>query len=312
VSGRVAGTFAGTVALFFAAPALAETGASSGGAAYPSEPAVESPGTLPADGGGGSGGAPYSTSPHSSSSRPLLTVFSASASALNAGRPIVRFQVTDHSARVRVRLAFVSVVDRSTYRLNLGSRRTGITHAFTWRPPRNVTTGTYRVRITARDPEGHTVVRATSISVSPPAVATDHRFPVEGPHNFGDAGARFGAQRSGHTHQGQDIIAAQGVPVVAPHAGKVTWVAYQEGGAGYYVVLASSSEPYYYVFMHLTKGSVLVRPGDLLATGQRLGLVGATGAAEGPHLHFEIWDGPWQQGGHPIDPLPFLRQWPGA
>ena len=35
----------------------------------------------------------------------------------------------------------------------------------------------------------------------------------------------------------------------------------------------------------------------------------ATGDAEGPHLHFEIWQGPWQAGGHPIDPLPYVQQW---
>jgi murein DD-endopeptidase MepM/ murein hydrolase activator NlpD len=44
-------------------------------------------------------------------------------------------------------------------------------------------------------------------------------------------------------------------------------------------------------------------------TGQALGQVGATGDASGPHLHFEIWDGPWFAGGQPIDPLPFLVRW---
>jgi murein DD-endopeptidase MepM/ murein hydrolase activator NlpD len=242
----------------------------------------------------------------------MLTVFSATASALNAGSPVVRFQVTDRAARVRVRLAFVSLSGGATYRRNLGSRRTGITHAYTWTPPRSAPTGSYRVRITARDPRGYSVVRATTLAVSPPAVSAGHRFPVAGPHNFGGADARFGAKRSGHMHQGQDIMAAAGTPVVSPHAARVTWVAYQESGAGYYVVVASDGEPYYYVFMHLVKGSITVKAGDHVDTGTQFAAVGSTGAAEGTHLHFEIWDGPWYNGGHPIDPLPFLQQWPGA
>jgi murein DD-endopeptidase MepM/ murein hydrolase activator NlpD len=242
----------------------------------------------------------------------VVTVFSASAASLNAGRPVVRFQVSDRSARVRVRLAFVSLTDRSTYRANLGTRRTGITHSFAWTPPQRATAGSYRVRITVRNRAGYRAVRATSVSVSPPAPSSDHSFPVAGPHNFGGPDARFGASRVGHIHQGQDILAAQGTPVVAPHSGRITWVAYQAKGAGYYVVLASDGEPYNYVFMHLQAGSVLVKAGQRAAGGERIGAVGATGDAEAPHLHFEVWDGPWYNGGHPIDPLPFLKQWPGA
>ena len=266
----------------------------------------------PAAGETGSGGAPYSTAPHAQSARPVLTLFSASASSLNAGRPVVQFQVSDRSARVRVRLAFVSLVDRSAYRANLGLRRTGITHSYAWTPPQRADAGSYRVRITARDPGGYGVVRATTISVSPPTTSSDHRFPVAGAHSLGGPDGRFGAQRSGHIHQGQDILAAQGTPVVAPHSGRVVWVAYQAKGAGYYVVLASDGEPYNYVFMHLLKDSVLVKGVQHVTTGQPIAAVGATGDADGPHLHFEIWDGPWYNGGHPIDPLPFLQQWPGA
>ena len=241
----------------------------------------------------------------------MLTVFSATASAVNAGYPVVRFQVTDRSRAVRVRLAFASLDGSGTYRKNLGSRRTGITHAYTWTPPANAS-GSYRVRITARDAQGYSVVRATTVSVSPPAPSGDHRFPVAGPHNFGGPDARFGAARNGHVHQGQDIIAASGTPVIAPHSGSVTWVAYQAVGAGYYIVIASDGEPYNYVFMHLLKGSVLVKSGQHVTTGQQIAQVGATGTADGTHLHFEIWDGPWFNGGHAIDPLPFLKLWPGA
>src|SRR5439155_27123696 len=55
-------------------------------------------------------------------------------------------------------------------------------------------------------------------------------FPVAGWHIYGDG---IGAKRKGHAHEGQDIIAAQGTPVVAPLAGTVIYVDYQAGGAGY-------------------------------------------------------------------------------
>ena len=305
MSGRVAGTFAGMVALLFAASAPVASGAT-GGAADPSVPAVDAPAATP----GASGGVPYSTAPHKRSARPVLTVFSASTSALNSGSPVVRFQVTDRSARVRIRLAFVSLAGGGTYRKNLGWRRTGITHAYDWMPPQNATTGSYRVRITARDPSGYRVVRATTVAVGPPPpTSSGHRFPVLGAHNFGGPDARFGAKRAGHIHQGQDIMAASGTPVVAPHGGQVTWIAYQASGAGYYVVMHEAGQSYWYAFMHLLAGSTAVRVGQSVAKGQLLGKVGATGDAEGPHLHFEIWQGPWQAGGHPIDPLPYLQQW---
>ena len=74
-------------------------------------------------------------------------------------------------------------------------------------------------------------------------------------------------------------------------------------------MLAGQDEPYNYVFMHLQRGSLLVSQGDIVTTGQMLARVGSTGESTGPHLHFEIWDGPWANGGHPVDPLPFLMAW---
>jgi murein DD-endopeptidase MepM/ murein hydrolase activator NlpD len=152
------------------------------------------------------------------------------------------------------------------------------------------------------------VIPSVERTVQPVSVS-DHRFPVQGLYNFGGAGARFGAPRTGHRHQGQDIMAAEGTPVVAPTAGVITWRSYQAEGAGYYLVLHASTEPYDYVFMHLQRGSLLVSKGDSVSMGEQIARVGHTGVAEGPHLHFEAWDGPWYNGGHAIDPLPMLRSW---
>jgi murein DD-endopeptidase MepM/ murein hydrolase activator NlpD len=141
---------------------------------------------------------------------------------------------------------------------------------------------------------------------------TLHDFPVAGRYSYGGADARFGAPRSGHVHQGQDILSASGTPVVAPHGGTISWRANQPNGAGFYVVLDSLEEPLNYVFMHLMRGSILVRVGDRVRTGQQLGSVGSTGESNTPHLHFEVWQGPWYAGGHPIDPLPLLKAWAKA
>jgi len=153
-----------------------------------------------------------------------------------------------------------------------------------------------------------------SVPPAPPATTVAGTFPVQGPYSFGGDDARFGAGRPGHIHQGQDVVAASGTPLVAPVAGTVTWKANQPGGAGIYLVIrgAGSGVARDYVFMHIKRGTVLVAPGEAVSAGQQLAQVGATGDASGPHLHFEIWLGGWYaRDGAPIDPLPQLRRWAG-
>jgi murein DD-endopeptidase MepM/ murein hydrolase activator NlpD len=142
-----------------------------------------------------------------------------------------------------------------------------------------------------------------------PAGESAHHFPVSGGYSLGGADARFGAKRSGHRHQGQDIVAAEGTPVVAPWAGLVEFVRFQKSGAGWYLVLDGEGEDRDYVFMHLRRGSIVVGAGQQVSAGQPLAQVGNTGSSTGPHLHFEIWVGGWFDGGEPVDPLPLLQQW---
>jgi len=75
-------------------------------------------------------------------------------------------------------------------------------------------------------------------------------FPVRGAFNFGGSDARFGAPRHGHIHQGQDVLAAEGTPLVAPVSGTVSYTAYQAAAAGYYVVI-HGGDGRDYVLMHL-------------------------------------------------------------
>ena len=122
-----------------------------------------------------------------------------------------------------------------------------------------------------------------------------YKFPVRGRHTYGDG---VGAPRAGHVHQGQDVPAACGTPLVAARGGRIQWRAYQGGGAGNYVVVDGKGTGRDYVYMHLAQPSPLQK-GDIVRTGQRIGVVGATGDATGCHLHFEEWSAPgWYQGGH--------------
>jgi len=143
------------------------------------------------------------------------------------------------------------------------------------------------------------------LEVLPPSAIPDQVFPVRGWHTFGSAGSRFGAARSGHTHQGQDVGAACGTRLVAIRKARVRYRAYQ-GAAGNYVVLHNIGTNTDFVYMHLIKPAA-VRPGQVVSAGQGVGYVGQTGDSSGCHLHFEYWVGVWYGGGSPIDPLPYLR-----
>jgi murein DD-endopeptidase MepM/ murein hydrolase activator NlpD len=135
-----------------------------------------------------------------------------------------------------------------------------------------------------------------------------HVFPVRGAHEFGLGAGRFGAPRSGHSHQGQDVMAACGTPLVAARGGKVKFSGFH-AAAGYYVVIDGKGTDVDYAYMHLRQRAA-VQTGDPVYSGQDLGEVGDTGDAQGCHLHFEEWSAPgWYDGGSPYDPLPDLRRW---
>jgi peptidoglycan hydrolase-like protein with peptidoglycan-binding domain len=150
---------------------------------------------------------------------------------------------------------------------------------------------------------------ATASGQTQPFALHLHAFPVPGPHNFGGADARFGAPRSGHIHQGQDIPASCGQKEIVDETGDVKVNAFQASGAGYYVVIHGRITGTDSVYMHLQRPS-WAPAGTIVYAGQQIGRVGATGDAEGCHLHFERWTAPgWFSGGAPYDPLPELLYW---
>jgi len=250
-----------------------------------------------------------------SGGNPLLTTFGVNSGRVyiygNAAR--VNFQINDGAPTVSVRLVVVSATTGTKVRtIDLGEQTTGVPHSyrFTGREGGELPAGRYRVRVRARDGAGNALVRNAGTSAVDEIGVYPYCFPLKGNFTYGESpDGRFGAKRSGHTHQGQDLPAPEGTPVRAVRGGIIKTVAYQAGGAGNYIVLDGAGEKHDYVYMHLQTGSTLVSEGQHVRTGQRIALSGNTGASFGAHLHFEVWQGPWWGGGEPIDPLPFLRRW---
>lgn len=109
--------------------------------------------------------------------------------------------------------------------------------------------------------------------------------PVEGRISgvYGSQRVLNGTPRS--PHMGLDIAAATGTPVLAPAAGVVSFAAddlYLTGGT----VLLDHGHGLSSSFLHLS--AVDVEEGQRLERGQRIGAVGATGRASGPHLHWGL------------------------
>ena len=226
----------------------------------------------------------------------------------------IRYRIGGRPRRVRVRLDLVPEAGgRPAATLALGRQRTGRSRTVTWQPRLDPGRYTARLRATTLDRGRARTSQDRAVEIVAPTVtAASGVFPVQGPYTFGGDDARFGAGRTGHSHQGQDILAAAGTPVVSPRAGFVGWRAYQREGAGHYVVVRGD-DGRDYVFMHLQDGSVIVQKGQAVSAGQQLGAVGSTGRSSGPHLHFEIWPDGWyaSRASKPIDPLPDLLAWAG-
>jgi len=98
-------------------------------------------------------------------------------------------------------------------------------------------------------------------------------------------------------HQGLDLAARRGTPVVATADGVVVYSG-RDGGLGR-VVKISHGFGYTTVFGHLDK--VLAQPGDEVRRGDTIGLLGSTGRSTGPHLHYEV-----HVDGRAVNPLYYI------
>ncbi len=158
--------------------------------------------------------------------------------------------------------------------------------------------GSYRIRVGS--PGGGPARNAGGLTLR------SHVYPIRGRHaDRGPIGA-FGVGRSGgRTHEGYDVNAACGTPLVAARGGVVTRAGYDPVLYGNIVIVRGAHTRRDYWYAHLLSPSPL-RTGDRVRTGQRIGRVGATGNARtiGCHLHFEI-----RSRGVPVDPAPDLHEW---
>jgi murein DD-endopeptidase MepM/ murein hydrolase activator NlpD len=148
----------------------------------------------------------------------------------------------------------------------------------------------------------HGMTDIGAAEIPPPARV----FPIDGPHDLERSATNgFGGGRG---HDGQDMFAKCGTPVVAAQGGKVRKAGFHPVG-GNFIVLTEQETGLDAVYMHLAHRP-RVRPRERVETDQRIGSVGDTGNAWGCHLHFELWTAPgWYAGGEAVDPLPRLQRW---
>lgn len=111
------------------------------------------------------------------------------------------------------------------------------------------------------------------------------QWPVIGPISGVYGSQRIYNNIPGNPHYGVDIAMPVGTPVYAPAGGKVTLVhsdMFLSGGT----LILDHGQGLSSTFIHLSK--ILVKDGDLIQQGDKIALVGKTGRASGPHLHWAM------------------------
>ena len=241
-----------------AAPALAVSGAP-GGTQAPSSPAA--------------GGVEYGLPVRATQLHPVITALDVPSSAIAGTPPKVTLRLDERGVgTVYLDVVVTNVATRRAALVaRMGWSHTGRTLTVRWPAGASLAVGSYQLSVTAHDHVGSSLLRrahssgraalmvraapkpvaaptpvptpsptpptALEASVPTPAqtLADGAAFPVAGPHSFGNAENRFGAPRGSHTHQGQDVLTAEGTPDLAPMAGTIESTSYQAGGAGYYI-----------------------------------------------------------------------------
>lgn len=147
------------------------------------------------------------------------------------------------------------------------------------------------------DPPAPTPPAPTPPAPTPPSANAGNGMvcPVAGPRSFADT---WGAPRSGgRSHEGVDMMAPGGTPLVAVESGSATFKTNRLGGNAVWVT-GTSGTKYYYAHLSAWEGS-----SRTVSQGEVIGYVGATGNTSVNHLHFEVHPG----GGRAVNPYPYVR-----
>lgn len=102
-------------------------------------------------------------------------------------------------------------------------------------------------------------------------------------------------------HRAVDIASRDAPNIVASQGGSVITSGWNGGGYGNYVII-DHGNGYQTLYGHMLNNSIVVKAGDRVKQGQKIGIMGSTGRSTGPHLHFEIRSAKGN-----LDPLSVLK-----
>ena len=143
--------------------------------------------------------------------------------------------------------------------------------------------------------------RAVTPKIAPGASRYLSVFPVAGANRYSDD---FGAPRHQGRHEGVDIMADRGTPLLAGADAKVIRLSRTESGLGGVSLWLERADRTQYYYAHMTNIAAGLDVGSSVGVGVVVGSVGNTGDARygAPHLHFEVHPG----GRSATDPYPHL------
>jgi murein DD-endopeptidase MepM/ murein hydrolase activator NlpD len=117
-------------------------------------------------------------------------------------------------------------------------------------------------------------------------------------------GGNYVSQYAHSGHVALDIAGDYGSSIVAASGGRVVFAGWKSNGGGWQVWI-SHGNGVYTTYNHMS--GVSVGNGQSVGRGTRVGRLGSSGWATGPHLHFEVWRGgqPWS-GGYQVNPMRYF------
>jgi len=130
-----------------------------------------------------------------------------------------------------------------------------------------------------------------SYSYSATSGAVRWPFPYPVPISSGYGQRTSGCNGCSSIHHGIDFTPGAGAPIYAIASGTVSHAEISNSGLGNQIMIdhVINGQKVSSFYGHMASKSSPLKVGDTVKVGDLVGLVGATGVATGPHLHFEIW-----------------------